>query len=156
MHRRCDPVIVMARRACAWCVAACIVSAGCGGREPVARLGGTVVVAGAAPKIPLLVVVENRDLGVSVTAPVDAQGGFEVFTAPGRGVPEGRYRVAVIPVPRPVGDIAAALAPDSKPLPEPAGIPATYRSVETSGVTVDVRLPETRFQIRVPGAGAAR
>lgn len=98
-----------------------------------------------------MVVVENIAKGVSAAAPVDSAGRFEVLTAPGRGVPEGSYRVALIPRPRPIGDIAAALRPDTKPTKTATkGIPARFHSPQTSGLTIDVKLPETRLDIDVP------
>lgn len=95
--------------------------------------------------------MEHIARGVSATALVDTEGRFEVFTAPGRGVPEGTYRVPLITPPRPIGDIAAALKPDFKP-PKAATkeIPARFRSPQTSGLTSDVKLPETRLDIDVP------
>lgn len=133
--------------ATALAVAACV---GCGRGEPVARLTGVVVVRGAQPKAPLMVVAENKARGISAAALVDAAGRFEVLTAPGRGVPEGTYRIALIAPPRAVGDIAAGIGKGAPARGPDAGVPARFGSPETSGLTVDVRVPETRFDITVP------
>jgi hypothetical protein len=123
---------------------------GCGRVEPTARLTGTVVVGGHPPTTPLMVVAECAAKGISAAAPVDAAGRFEVFTAPGRGVPEGTYAVAVIAPPRPLGDIADGIGPARLPLAPSMAIPSRFNSPRTSGLTVDVRLPETRFDVEVP------
>ena len=123
---------------------------GCSRAEPTARLSGQVTIDGKPPERPVMVVVENRTRGVSVAAAVDAGGRFDVLTAPGRGIPEGRYQVGLIPTPAPVGDIAASLEPGAAPPVASTYIPPKFQSPATSGLTVDVQLPETRFDIAIP------
>lgn len=126
------------------------VCGGCGRLEPAARLVGSVTIDGAPPKKPLMVFVENRDRGIVAAAAVDQAGRFDVLTAPGRGVPEGRYQVALMVPPPPSGDLADALKPG-----RPAGrtaqpFPAKFGSTATSGLSVDVKLPQTEFAIGIP------
>ena len=123
---------------------------GCSRAEPTARLIGQVTIDGKPPEQSVMVVVENRTRGVSVTAVVDTSGRFDVLTAPGRGIPEGRYQVGLIPTPAPVGDIAESLGPLAAPPVASTSIPVKFQSPATSGLTVDVQLPETRFDIASP------
>ena len=123
---------------------------GCSRAEPTARLIGQVTIDGQPPERPVMVVVENRIRGVSVAAVVDTSGRFDVLTAPGRGIPEGRYQVGLIPTPAPVGDIAESLEPLAAPPVASTYIPPKFQLPATSGLTVDVQLPETRFDIAIP------
>jgi len=59
---------------------------------------------------------------------------WQFLPAAGRGLPVGQYHVAVIPT----------------PLPDTSSIPARFESPATSGLSVDVQPPETRFDIDVP------
>ena len=123
---------------------------GCSRAEPTARLIGHVTIDGKPPEREAMVVVENRARGVSVAAAVDAGGRFDVLTAPGRGIPEGRYQVGLIPPPAPIGEIAESLEPLAAPPVASTGIPPKFQSPATSGLAVDVQLPETRFDIAIP------
>lgn len=123
---------------------------GCSRAEPTARLIGQVTIDGKPPEQSVMVVVENRTRGVSVAATVDAGGRFDVVTAPGRGIPEGRYQLGLIPTPAPVGDIADSIEPLAELAVASTYIPAKFQSPATSGLTVDVQLPETRFDIAIP------
>ena len=123
---------------------------GCSRAEPTARLSGQVTIDGKPPEQPVMVVVEDRTRGVSVAAVVDTSGRFDVLTAPGRGIPVGRYQVGLIPTPAPVGDIAESLEPLVAPPVASTSIPVKFQSPATSGLTVDVQLPETRFDIAIP------
>ena len=125
---------------------------GCSRAEPTARLIGQVTIGGQPPERPVMVVVENRTRGVSVAAAVDTSGRFDVLTAPGRGIPEGQYRIGLIPTPAPVGDIADSIEPLAAPPVEFTYIPPKFQSPATSGLTVDVQLPETRFDIAIPSS----
>ena len=128
-------------------VALCL---GCGRGEPTARLVGQVTIGGQPPNVPLMVVVENQGRGVSVAAAVDPGGRFDVLTAPGRGLSAGRYRLALIPTPPPVENLDAALGPEPPRPAAPSPIPERFQSPATSGLSVEVTLPETRFDIAVP------
>ncbi len=123
---------------------------GCGRGEPTARLVGQVTIGGQPPAVPVMVVVENSGRGVSAAAVVDPSGRFDVLTAPGRGLPAGRYQVALIPTPPPVEDLDASLGPEPPPPTASSQIPERFRSPVTSGLSVEVQLPETRFDIAVP------
>jgi hypothetical protein len=131
---------------------AAVLCHGCSRAEPTARLIGQVTVDGKPHERAVMVVVENRARGVSVAAVVDAGGRFDVLTAPGRGIPEGRYQVGLMPTPAPVGDIAASLGPETAPPATAGPIPEQFQSPATSGLTVDVQLPETRFDIAIPSS----
>jgi hypothetical protein len=97
-----------------------------------------------------MVVVENRDRGIFAAAAVDESGRFDILTAPGRGVPAGRYRVAVMPQPSPPGDIADALKPGRPGADSARAVPAKFGSTDTSGLSVDVILPQTDLAIDIP------
>jgi hypothetical protein len=97
-----------------------------------------------------MVVVENRDRGIFAAAAVDAAGRFDILTAPGRGVPAGRYRVAVMPQPSPASDIADALKPGRPGAENAPVVPAKYGSTDTSGLSIDVTLPQTDLAIDIP------
>jgi hypothetical protein len=123
---------------------------GCGRGEPTARLVGQVTIGGKPPTGSVMVVAEDASQGISAAAAVDAAGTFDVLTAPGRGLPVGRYQVAVIPTPPPIEDLDESLTLDAAPPPDTSGIPARFQSPATSGLSVDVQPPETRFDIAVP------
>lgn len=131
-------------------VVATAVGGGCGHAEPTARLVGSVRIGGSLPGRPLMVVVENRDRGIFAAAAVDESGRFDILTAPGRGVPAGRYRVAVMPQPSPPGDIADALKPGRPGADSARAVPAKFGSTDTSGLSVDVILPQTDLAIDIP------
>jgi hypothetical protein len=123
---------------------------GCGRGEPTARLVGQVTIGGQPPAVPVMVVVEDSGRGISAAAAVDPSGRFDVLTAPGRGLPAGRYRLALIPTPPPIEDLDASLGPEPPPPAAPCPIPEQFQSPATSGLSVEVTLPETRFDIAVP------
>ena len=131
-------------------VVAAAAAGGCGDAEPTARLVGSVRIGGSLPERPLMVVVENRERGISAAAAVDAAGRFDILTAPGRGVPAGRYRVAVMPQPSPLGDIADALKPGRPGAENSRAVAAKFGSTDTSGLSVDVTLPKTELAIDIP------
>jgi len=129
---------------------------GCGRGEPTARLVGRVTIGGKPPAGSVMVVAEDASRGISAAAAVDAAGTFDVLTAPGRGLPIGQYQVAVIPTPPPIEDLDASLSLDAASPPDTSGIPARFQSPATSGLSVDVQPPETRFDIDLPRPADSR
>jgi hypothetical protein len=99
-----------------------------------------VVTLDARPVPKGMVIFANREKGVYMTAPLDAQGKYEVQMAQGFGLPLGNYQIAVSPpLPQPgmPGAPPVTMPPDGG-----HPIPAQYRQIETSGLTLTVSAGE--------------
>ncbi|WP_425618479.1 carboxypeptidase-like regulatory domain-containing protein [Anatilimnocola sp. NA78] len=112
---------------------------GCGPtKAPVAKVHGTVTMQGQ-PLTGAVIGFESEDGSRSVTAELDAQGKFVVRTYADAGVPPGKYKVTVKPLPPPTDQPPlAGDALTSGPL--ESSIPKKYFSTGTSGLTADVVL----------------
>jgi hypothetical protein len=118
-----------------------LVLAGCGtAKEPVVRVQGRVTFQGQ-PVTNALVIFQKEDSAEAVFAELNAEGGFQIATHNRAGLPAGRYRVAVKPVPG--ADSPPPLAGMEKDAPPPRPhphIPAKFHTVESSGLTITVAM----------------
>jgi hypothetical protein len=126
---------------------------GCGTKGPaIGALRGQVRLDGK-PLTACMVQFENGDAGVSLWAPVDAEGKYVARTHDTPGLPVGSYRVAVKPHQAwnvdPKTGLPALVAQGKK---EPAPpIPARFFSGETRGLSVDVKEGENPpFDVELP------
>ena len=85
---------------------------------------------------------ENKH-GVSLNANLGPDGNYQVQTYEGLGLPPGTYQVAVVP------RVAAAAQPmlvgaarPAEEIPEFPHIPPKYRSISTSGLSINVQVGE--------------
>lgn len=110
-------------------VAFLIAVAGCGQKEPLARVSGTVTFEGE-PVAEALVIFSGEAQGTHMTAKV-VDGKYTVKRAKAKGIPPGDYRVAVSPPieDHPVGPI---LEPPKRT--RTPNIPERYHRPETSGL----------------------
>lgn len=115
---------------------AVVVVAGCGG-QPLGKVSGKVTL-DEQPLTAGVVVLESADVSVSVNAPLDAEGKFEVRTYDKQGIPPGSYRIAVRPGGSGSGDtpLVGAADPAAK---SASAIPAKYHDVKTSGLSAEVK-----------------
>jgi hypothetical protein len=138
------------RRAAVWLAAAMMALTGClSGCGPSGKkvwpVSGKVTYQG---KPVAAGTIRFQKLDVDMTAGLRPDGGYEVIMAEGRGLPEGDYQVAVIPLsaipgsPIPMGPIKA-------PLPKPVcrDIPQKYRDPSTSGLTLTVKPGNNPFDV---------
>lgn len=127
---------------------------GCGAKGPaIGSLRGQVRLDGK-PLPACMVLFENGEAGVSMWAPVDAEGKYVARTHDTPGLPVGTYRVAVKPHQAwnvdPKTGLPALVAQGKKELPPP--IPARFFSGETSGLSVDVKEGENPpFDVELTG-----
>jgi len=82
--------------------------------------------------------------GVNMTAELKPDGGYEIITAKGPGLPLGEYEVCICPPPadHDLGPIRVSAA--QRPRPD---IPKKYRSFETSGLLLTVKEGDNPFDI---------
>lgn len=128
------------RRLCLFSLLAvgCLSPAGCS-RKPAVPWGtaeGKVTLAGQ-PVSQGTVIFENKELGVSRMAELQADGSFVERSIDFLGLPVGTYRVAVTPLGISKGDWAPVAK--SKPSSAATAIPAKYHSVDKSELTADVK-----------------
>lgn len=110
---------------------------GCSDHGEVGLVRGKVTLNGQ-PLTQGSILFENRTTGISLLAPLTAEGTYTALTYQQNGLPPGTYQVAVTP---------SVTAEADAPLvqqPTPGGkadgtIPAKYRSVATSGLSVTVQ-----------------
>ena len=123
------------------CLAASV--SGCEQKEPLGRIQGRVTFQGA-PVTEGLIVFNNAQKGVFMTAVLNTDGSYVVTSATGPGLPLGEYRVMVTP---PVDE--AILGPNFEPpAPKPfPNIPQRYRDVNTSGLALKVAKGENVFDV---------
>jgi hypothetical protein len=69
---------------------------GCSGQTELGQVGGQVTLDGQLQRN-VVVILENREAGIFMQAPVDVDGRFEVSTAAGYGLPLATYDIAVRP-----------------------------------------------------------
>lgn len=129
--------------------------------EPAARVTGVVTVNGKPPAA-AMVVAECRERGILATAAIGADARYELLTAPGRGLPAGTYKVAIIGRPGRSDDIAESMKPrflkPGEKLPTATakdGIPSKYQSTDASDLAMQVTLPPIEFNIVLPAGFAA-
>ena len=100
-----------------------------------------------------LVRFSNPQMGVDVVAELDADGKYVIVTAGGRGLPKGRYHVAIVSK---VDFSKVKSAPDGLPIPStmpsaaernPPNIPQKYHDPATSGLTLTVKPEPNTFDV---------
>jgi hypothetical protein len=116
---------------------------GCNESEPLGRIRGRVTFQGA-PVTEGLIVFNNAQKGVFMTAVLNNDGSYVVTSGTGPGLPLGEYRVMVTP---PVDE--AILGPNFEPPPPKPfpNIPQRYRDVNTSGLALKVAEGENVFDV---------
>jgi hypothetical protein len=116
---------------------------GCNRAEPLGRIRGRVTFLGA-PVTEGLVVFNNAQKGIFMTAALNKDGTYVVTSAAGRGLPLGQYRVTVAP---PIEE--AVLGPNFEPPPVKPypNIPDRFRDVKTSDLSLEVKEGENVLNI---------
>lgn len=109
-----------------WVLVACAALLGGCGEEKieVVVVAGQVTIAGEPAPAGSQVNFMNVDTGLTIWAPVDEQGHYEVDMAAGPGLPPGTYKVSLTP------------PPDAPTV--PMQYPAEYRDPETSGWVLEL------------------
>ncbi len=132
----------------ATCLAVCLT--GCGGSE-VGIVSGKVTLDGQ-PLTGESVVFEDTARGISVNAPLAADGTFHARTYDKPGLPPGTYHVAIRP--GAVGSGQAPLVGDADPtVAPPIAVPQRYRNIKTSELTTQVEAgknPPLEFALTKP------
>jgi hypothetical protein len=127
-------------------VAAALV--GCGSGEVRGRIVGKVTFQGR-PVTDGILVFSDDEKGVHMTTRLGPDGGYELRTAKGVGLPVGTYRISVCPPP--LAPAKISFEPDaaatSGHVNEYVNIPARYRDQATSGLTVTVKEGENALDI---------
>lgn len=146
VHGQCAQRRVAKRQCNLWPLAMLTIGlalSGCGDREVRGRISGKVTFQGR-PVTEGLVLFSNARKGIHMTAPLKADGAYEVLTAKGAGLPLETYQVCVTP-PLPQVVTGASEEPSEvKPYPN---IPPRYRDPKTSGLTLTVASADNRFDI---------
>lgn len=106
-------------------------------RSDVGRVTGKVTLDGQ-PLSQGTVVFEDAAKGISVNAELRSDGSYEARTYDKAGLPPGSYQVAVTPRTLGSGETPLIAGPPSAEVPPESPIPAKYRDVKTSGLTVTV------------------
>ncbi|MCG8584556.1 MAG: carboxypeptidase-like regulatory domain-containing protein [Pirellulales bacterium] len=135
----------MRRETIAVTLSALCVLAGCSG-EQLGPVTGRVTL-DDAPLPNALVLFEDQDRGIFMTAKTDTEGVYEVSMAKGYGLPLGTYQVAVKPgaTVQVRGPDEAAVKPRSPILAK--AIPRKYQDARTSGLSIDVLASDNRRDI---------
>ncbi len=128
------------RRFCLYALlaAGCLSPVGCS-RKPAVPWGtaeGKVTIAGQ-PVSQGTVIFENRELGISRMAELQADGSFVERSIDFLGLPVGTYRVAVTPLGISKGDWAPVAK--GKPSSAATAIPTKYHSVDKSDLSAEVK-----------------
>lgn len=105
---------------------------------PSAVVSGKVTLAGAP--VSAATVLFMTDDGQAATAELNSDGTYVVHCRP------GRYKVAVTPPPPP-DPLAAPAAAPSAPRSTAPSIPQRYRDLGRSGLTIDVKEGDNKFDI---------
>ena len=79
-----------------WLSAAAVLVAGCGPAEVLGRVSGKVTFQGE-PVERGMILFQNEEKGVFMTADLETDGSYEVDMARGKGLPLGIYRVSLSP-----------------------------------------------------------
>jgi len=126
--------------------------AGCQSGEARVPVAGRVVY-GDAPITQGAIVFHNREAGIAVAAPLGADGGFQVKTHRGEGLPAGRYTISISP--HGVGQDPTEMPiyePDPSATATPS-LPPRYHSAETSGIELEIQAGNEPYEIRIPHDG---
>jgi hypothetical protein len=111
---------------------------GCQGDPEIGVVRGTVKLKGQ-PITSGTITMEGGPSQISLMAPIGADGTYEMKTHDAGGLPPGSYKVAVSDQRIAEGDLVV-LATDVKKAQSPGpNIPQKYRTIETSGLTAEVK-----------------
>lgn len=118
-------------------------TAGCNRSEALGKVYGKVTFRGQ-PVSEGQIQFSNSQLGVYMTADIQADGTYEVICAQGAGLPPGSYQTAVMPPPHdlPLGSFVPK--PRKASYPE---IPTKYHDAATSGLTLTVTSDGNQFDV---------
>ncbi|MGI9427972.1 MAG: hypothetical protein ACR2NM_04900 [Bythopirellula sp.] len=125
-------------------------AAGCAQKEEIGVIEG-IVTCNGQPVTNATLFFRDHDRGIHIMADVQEDGGYQVFTAGGRGLPLGEYRVSVVPTGPEIetdpetGDLSVSRATGNKG-PE---IPMQYQDVKTSGLVAKVASGRNKFDIEM-------
>ncbi len=124
-------------------VASLVCLAGCQRGEELGHVTGKVSFKGQ-PVPSGFVIFANSAKGVYMTAPLDADGKFEVVMAKGAGLPLGEYQIGVSPplMDHPLGPIEEPPEADKR-----KDIPRHYREPSTSGLEHEVKSGENVIEL---------
>ena len=132
----------------------CIAFLGCNSAEEIGVIEGTVTLKGQ-PITNATLFFRDHDRGIHIMADLDEQGGYQVFTAGGKGLPLGKYRVSLVPA-GPTLDIndqtgeITSIRPTKSQGPQ---IPKRYQDVKTSGLVATVTSGRNEFNIQLESDG---
>lgn len=127
-----------------WALALLMASVGCGKSAPVTgKVAGKLTYKGQ-PVSDALVIFESAETQRTITAPVKADGTYEVVIAGGEGLPVGNYQVWVTPPPHSIPMEQFKTPPPPKQYPN---IPQKFREPETSGLTLQVVNGQNNYDI---------
>jgi len=125
-------------------VLACCLMPGCGKRGPPRGIVKGRVTIGDRPVTDARVMFSNTETGEAIHVAIDGQGLYEAKTYKGPGLVTGTYQVAILPgriryseANQPAMDSNQFQA--SKAASPASDIPKRFRSVDTSGLSIDVR-----------------
>ena len=116
---------------------------GCSSEEIRGRIVGKVTFQ-SKPISEGLVVFNNTEKGIYMTAKLKEDGSYQVLTAKGAGLPLLTYQAAVCPplIDAPPGKFSSPPKVSQFP-----NIPRKYRDPKTAGLTLQVHEGENRFDI---------
>jgi hypothetical protein len=120
------------------------VLSGCGGKhENLCPVAGRVMFQGK-PVSSGMIRFSSTQAPIDMLAILGSNGNYEVTRGHGSGLPEGTYRVAIMPptANRPIGDFGP-----KNPATQSADIPEKYRSPSTSGLTFEVKPGNNTFDV---------
>ncbi|MCR4415884.1 MAG: carboxypeptidase-like regulatory domain-containing protein [Thermoguttaceae bacterium] len=106
----------------------------CGCGRETGNVSGRVTFQGK-PVTDARIMFSDPEYGTYFTAPLDANGRFEMRSAEGPGLWVGPYKVTILPK---IEDPPIGPAPPPKPRPGP-NIPAKYRDPKTTPLSVEVQ-----------------
>jgi len=112
--------------------------AGCQSEPDIGVVRGTVKLKGQ-PVTSGTITMEGGPSQISLMAPIGADGSYEMKTHDAGGLPPGSYKVAVSDQRIAEGDLVVLATDVQKSRPTGPTIPQKYRSIETSGLTADVK-----------------
>jgi glycine/D-amino acid oxidase-like deaminating enzyme len=125
-------------------VSMAVVLSGCGGRrEKLCPIAGRVTLQGK-PISTGMIRFSSTQAPIDMLANLGPDGTYEITRGQGPGLPEGTYRVAIMPSMgnRPIGDFTQNKAATPNP-----DIPNKYRDLSTSGLTFVVKPGSNTFDV---------
>lgn len=131
------------------CATTCVwLLGGCAEKEEIGVIRGQVTYQGQ-PVTDATLFFRNYDRGIHIMAELDDQGGYQVFTAGGKGLPLGEYVVCLSP-----NEPALDVDPETGQIRRTAGsrkprkdVPQRYQDAKTSPLSVVVAPGENQFDV---------